>query len=116
MGYHLLMRLKIPLPHKSGEPIPGESDNFSHPFPHWLLVIFGTLSMGLVFSLVGLLMFFSGWVLFQSGVSWLALIVGFPMLLVGLSVIFINLYQILASILDRRYSKTHCLFCKKELP
>lgn len=86
---------------------------YSHPFLHWLLVVLGTFLVSLVFSLVGALLLFSGWVTFQGKASWWDLAVGLPLILLGASIILINVYQILASILDRRYSKNHCPLCQK---
>lgn len=89
-----------------------EMVGYKHPFSHWLMVVLGTLLAGVIFSLVGALMLFTGWILFLAKESWIKLAIGFPLILAGSSLILINLYQILAAIFDRYYSQTHCPFCR----
>lgn len=105
-----LMSLKMHLWPKTKALREEEIIGHKHGFFHWLLVLFATLIMGAIFSLVGLLMAFTGWIFFQSRVSWLQLLIGLPLILTGASMILLNLYQILAAILDWSYSCTHCPF------
>ena len=107
----LLMDLKLHLRPKTKEFSLKELRGSSHSFLHWLLVALGTILVSAVFSLVGFLLAVNGLIFFRTGPAWFKMMIGLPLFLAGGAMILINLYQLLAAILDRRWSKTHCPFC-----
>lgn len=88
--------------------------NSEHNFRHSLLVVFQSLIKGILFGGVGLGFLGAAYLLSQANsISWWKMAVAFPLGLLGATIILLALYKIMAAILDRRYSKTHCLICEK---
>ena len=83
----------------------------NHNFFHWLITALWITIKAIPLIGVGVVVFLVGFLIFKNAGQPFDIMIGFPVMLLGISVTGVNLYEILASILDRQYSKSHCPIC-----
>jgi hypothetical protein len=52
---------------------------------------------------------------YQDALVWWAMVVGIPLMALGISIFFATFFNLYYSILNPRYNRTHCPFCKQPI-
>jgi len=84
-----------------------------HNFFHYLLTALWITIKAIPLIGVGIVLFLVGFLIFKNAGQPYDIMLGFPVMLLGAGVTGVNVYEALASILDRQYSRSHCPICQK---
>lgn len=85
----------------------------THPFWHYLLMVFVSEVVNFVWLMVGVISAVSGYVIFSfSSEDFYKLALGIPIGLLGVSLTLLKIYELILVLVSPSRLKSICVFCK----